>query len=44
MSEKKELTKVAAAKTFFSSVYVIDATCFDVYFSFHVRTSSHRSS
>ena len=29
-------SKVAAGKNFFSIVYVIDATCFDEYFLFHV--------
>ena len=34
-------SKVVAAKIFFSSVYVIDATCFDKYFLFHVVTGRH---
>ena len=34
-------SKVAAAKTFFSSVYVIDTTCFDECFFFHVITRRH---
>ena len=33
--------KVAAAKTFFSSVYVIGTTCFDERFSFCVITGRH---
>ena len=33
-------SKVAAAKNFFSSVYVIDTTCFVKYFLFHVRITS----
>ena len=33
--------KVAAAKNNFSSVYVIDATCFDECFLFHVIAGSH---
>ena len=31
----------AAAKSFFSSVFVMDATCFDEYFLFHVITGKH---
>ena len=34
-------SNVIAAKTFFSSVYVIDATCFDECFLFHVVTGRH---
>ena len=34
-------SKVAAAENFFSSVYVIDITCFDEYFIFHVITGQH---
>ena len=36
-----EPSKVVAAKIFFSSVYVIDATCFDEYLLFHVVTGGH---
>ena len=32
--------KVAAAKTFFPSVFIIDTTCFDECFSFHVITAN----
>ena len=39
LSESKRLTNLpAAAKHFSSSVYVIDATCFDECFLFHVIT------
>ena len=44
MSEKErthEPSKVAAAKNLFSSVYVIDAACFDECFLFHVKTRNH---
>ena len=34
-------SKVAAAKTFFSSVYVVDATCLDECFLFHVVTGRY---
>ena len=33
--------KAATAKIFFPSVYVIDTTCFDEYFSFHKITARH---
>ena len=43
MSEKKnsQTFKIAAAKSFFSNVYVIDTTCFDECFLFHVSTRSY---
>ena len=34
-------SKVAAAKTYFSSVYVIDTACFDKCFFFYLRTARH---
>ena len=34
-------SKVAAANFFLSSVYCIDATCFDEYFLFHLITGRH---
>ena len=39
MSQKP--SKVAAAKTYFSSVYVIDTACFDECFFFYLRTARH---
>ena len=44
-SVRKETTykasKAAAAKSFFSRVYVTDTTCFDEYFIFQVVTGRH---
>ena len=34
-----KLLKVAAAKKYFPSVFIVGATCFDEYFSFHVITA-----
>ena len=44
ISEEKKThkpVKMAAAKTFLFSVYVIGATCFDEYFLFYVITGRH---
>ena len=35
-----KLLKVAAAKKHFPSVFIVDTTCFDEYFSFHVITAN----
>ena len=44
LSRKKRLTnliEVVAAKKSFSSVYIIDTTCFDECFLFHMITGRH---
>ena len=40
-STSHEPLKVAAAKMSFPSVFIIDATCFDESFSFHVITANN---